>query len=108
MSEISETVLGVEKSAGGRRWVSREGDARAGLALAQRFGVPEIVGRVMAARGIGIDDAESWLNPTLRALLPDPRRLKDMDWRKPQFPGSSKLVLFPQSARTRRRCCRSA
>lgn len=79
MSDVSETVLGVERSAAGRRWYSREGDARTGLALAQRFGLPEIVGRIMAARGVRLDDAESWLDPTLRDLLPDPSHLKDMD-----------------------------
>jgi single-stranded-DNA-specific exonuclease len=72
-------VLGVERSIGGRQWRPRAGDERAGLAIAQRLGVPEIVGRVLAGRGIGIDGAESFLNPTLRDLLPDPSRLTDMD-----------------------------
>lgn len=72
-------LLGVERSAAGRRWYSREGDTRTGMALAQRFGLPEIVGRVMAARGVSLDDAAVWLNPTLRELLPDPSHLKDME-----------------------------
>ena len=42
-------------------------------------GVPEIVGRLLAARGIGIDAAADFLEPTLRALLPDPSLLVDMD-----------------------------
>jgi single-stranded-DNA-specific exonuclease len=79
MSENAETVLGVERSAAGRRWYSREGDIRTGLALAQRYGLPEIVGRIMAARGVQLDEAEAWLDPTLRDLLPDPSHLKDMD-----------------------------
>ena len=79
MSEAASTVLGVERSAGGRRWRSREGDARLGLTLAQRHGLPEVVGRIMAARGIGLEDAAVWLDPTLKALLPDPSQLKDMD-----------------------------
>jgi single-stranded-DNA-specific exonuclease len=79
MSDGGATLLGVERSATGRRWYSRESDTRTGLALAQRYGLPEIVGRVMAARGIGIDEAEAWLDPTLRDLLPDPAHLKDMD-----------------------------
>ncbi len=33
----------------------------------------------MAARGIAIDEAGVWLDPTLRDLLPDPSHLKDMD-----------------------------
>jgi single-stranded-DNA-specific exonuclease len=79
MSDAAAVVLGVERSAGGRRWRSREGDARLGLALAQRHGLPEVIGRIMAARGIGLDDAAAWLDPTLKALLPDPSRFKDMD-----------------------------
>ncbi len=74
-----EPVLGVARSVGGRRWRSRLADARAGLALAQRLDVPEIVGRVLAARGVAAEDAEGFLNPTLRAALPDPSRIADMD-----------------------------
>jgi single-stranded-DNA-specific exonuclease len=79
MSDAATAILGVERSAGGRLWRSREGDARLGLALAQRHGLPEVVGRIMAARGIGLEDAAVWLEPTLKALLPDPSHLKDMD-----------------------------
>jgi single-stranded-DNA-specific exonuclease len=74
----ASAVLGVERSLSGLRWRARAGDDRVGLALAQRLGVPEIVGRILAARGIGIDEAENFLNPTLRASLPDPLRFKDM------------------------------
>lgn len=72
-------ILGVQRSVLGRRWVSRGGDDRLGLALAQRLSVPEIVGRMMAARGVDLDSAASFLNPTLRDLLPDPSRLRDME-----------------------------
>ena len=37
------------------------------------------MGRVLAARGIELAQAPSYLNPTLRVMLPDPSRLKDMD-----------------------------
>src|SRR5665213_3282497 len=49
-----------------------------GLALAQRMGVPEIVGRILSARGIGEDECEKFLTPTLRDFLPDPLSFKDM------------------------------
>ncbi len=49
------------------------------LGIAQRLGLPEIVGRLLAARNVGIEDAASFLDPTLRALLPDPSALADMD-----------------------------
>ncbi|TAN62479.1 MAG: single-stranded-DNA-specific exonuclease RecJ [Magnetospirillum sp.] len=75
----SPAFLGVERSLTGRRWLSRSGDERLALALSQRLALPEMVGRVLAARGIGLDEAPSFLNPTLRDLLPDPSHLKDMD-----------------------------
>ncbi|MBS29081.1 MAG: single-stranded-DNA-specific exonuclease RecJ [Alphaproteobacteria bacterium] len=75
----SETDVLVAKSVTGRRWVQRVGDDRTGLALAQRLDLPEIVGRVMAARGIEIEAAEQFLEPTLRDVLPDPARLQGMD-----------------------------
>jgi len=49
-------ILGVEQSLSGRAWRARSGDARAALALAQRFGFPEIIGRLLACRGIGEED----------------------------------------------------
>ena len=75
----ASAFLGVERSVTGRRWRARLADDRAALVLSQRLGLPEIVGRVMAARGIGPDEAEAYLNPTLRDALPDPSHLIDMD-----------------------------
>lgn len=76
---MSAAVLGVERSISGLRWRSRVEDDRAALALAQRLGLPEIVGRALAARGVDLDAAEGYLNPSLRRDLPDPSRLADMD-----------------------------
>jgi single-stranded-DNA-specific exonuclease len=77
---VSEAVLGVTRSLSGRRWHWRDAGAeRIGLGLAQRLGVPEIIGRVLAARGIGPETAPDFLAPTLRALLPDPAVLRDME-----------------------------
>ncbi len=76
---MSAPYLGVERSLTGRLWRAREADDRTALALAERFDLPEMVGRVLAGRGIGIDDADSYLDPTLKRLLPDPSHLKDMD-----------------------------
>src|SRR5215471_6293602 len=75
----AEAFLGVERSLLGRRWRARGGDDREGLAIAQRLALPEIVGRLLAARGVGAEAAESFLNPKLRELLPDPSRFRDMD-----------------------------
>jgi single-stranded-DNA-specific exonuclease len=74
-----ETVLGVTQSLSGRRWLWRTGEERVAAGIAQRLEVPEIVSRLLAARGIGIDAAADFLEPTLRVLLPDPSTLTDMD-----------------------------
>ena len=61
----SGAFLGVEESFGGKRWEERLTDSRLGLTLAQRLGASEILGRVLAARGIGPDEVEDFLEPTL-------------------------------------------
>ena len=76
---MTEPALGVARSLGGRRWVWRAGEDRVALGIAQRMGVPEIVGRLLAARGVGLEAAAHFLEPTLRALLPDPSVLTDMN-----------------------------
>ncbi|MGX9963304.1 single-stranded-DNA-specific exonuclease RecJ [Roseomonas sp. F4] len=75
----AEVALGVARSALGRRWIWRQGDARVGLGIAQRLALPELVGRLLAARGVGVEAAADFLEPTLRALMPDPSTLRDMD-----------------------------
>ena len=76
---MSETALGVARSLGGRRWIWRAGEDRVALGISQRLNLPEIVGRLLAARGVGLDAAADFLEPTLRALLPDPSVLIDMN-----------------------------
>ena len=76
---MGDAFLGVESSLSGKRWELRPGDERIALALSQRLSLPEIVGRILASRDIGLDDAQSFLEPKLRDLLPDPFHLLDME-----------------------------
>ncbi len=73
--------LGVERSACGRAWRDRldeRGAARA-LAIAQRHqDVPELLARILAGRGVEVDEVASFLDPTVRALMPDPHTLAGM------------------------------
>lgn len=57
----------------------RSGEDRVAAGIAQRLELPEIVSRLLAARGIGVEAAATFLEPTLRALLPDPSTMTDMD-----------------------------
>lgn len=75
----AEPVLGVARSATGRRWVWRAGCERTGAAIAQRHDLPEVLGRLLAARGVGVEGAADFLEPTLRSLMPDPSSMADMD-----------------------------
>jgi len=73
--------LGVERGAGGRPWRDRL-DARAGaraLAIAQRHGTPELLARILAARGVEPDEVEAYLDPTVKRLLPDPHVVTAME-----------------------------
>ncbi len=47
--------------------------------MAQRHEIPDLVSRVLAGRGVGVDDAPTFLTPSIRALMPDPSVLTDMD-----------------------------
>ena len=71
--------LNVERSATGRRWKARLDDQRIAEAISQRHELPEILGRVLAARGVGVDEAEAFLSPTIRTLMPQPSALQDME-----------------------------
>ena len=73
--------LGVERSLTGRPWRPRldaAGEARA-LAIAQVSGQGELMARVLAGRGVGLDEVARHLEPTLRELMPDPFTLRDME-----------------------------
>jgi single-stranded-DNA-specific exonuclease len=75
------TFLSVERSITGQRWVERL-DARqvnVALAISQHHGISDIVARILAGRGVGIDEAPGFLTPTIKALMPDPRTLTDME-----------------------------
>lgn len=73
--------LGVVRSAKGYRWRETLEAARANeaIAISQQHGLPELLGRVLAARGVARDEVTVFLDPTIRALMPDPSTLTDMD-----------------------------
>jgi single-stranded-DNA-specific exonuclease len=78
---VSGFFLGVERSFSGRPWRSRldaAGEARA-LAIAQSGDCDELLARVLAGRSVALEDVPHYLEPTLRALMPDPFTLADME-----------------------------
>ncbi len=75
-----KAFLGVDSSVTGRRWIGPGlVEDRASEAMAQSTGLPAPLCRTLVRRGVAPEDAETFLAPTLRDLLPDPRSLKDME-----------------------------
>ena len=76
---VVETLLGVEQSAAGRRWVMRPYDERLALTIAQRHGLPDAVSRILSQRGITTEVVGDYLNPNLAEIMPDPFVLADLE-----------------------------
>jgi single-stranded-DNA-specific exonuclease len=80
-SAETDTFLGVTRSVKRLRWRERLKleEARISAAICQRHDLPDLLGRILAARGGTPENVADLMNPTLRALLPDPSTLQDMD-----------------------------
>jgi single-stranded-DNA-specific exonuclease len=73
--------LGVERSATGRAWRDRLDERGRALAAAimQRYELPDILARIVAGRGIELDEVEDYLDPSIKRLMPDPYVLTGME-----------------------------
>ena len=77
----SPFFLDVERSVLGRPWRARlngAGEALA-LAIAHVSGQSDLMARVLAGRGVRLEEVERYLDPTLRDLMPDPFTMRDME-----------------------------
>ncbi|PZO02022.1 MAG: single-stranded-DNA-specific exonuclease RecJ [Hyphomicrobiales bacterium] len=79
--EPPRAFLGVTRSVLGRPWRDRLDAAGLGRAeaLSQLEGIPDILARLLAGRGVEAHEASLYLEPKLRDLLPDPGSLVGMD-----------------------------
>lgn len=66
-------------SATGRRWHLAKADARSVAALVHEAGLEPALAQLLSVRGIASPEAAGFLNPSLRASLPDPSGLRDME-----------------------------
>lgn len=80
------SFLGVSASALGRKWVGPTAeDDRQSEFIAQQTGLPDPVCHILVKRGVDPADADAFLEPKLRDLLPDPRSLRDMETAATRF-----------------------
>lgn len=63
----------------GQYWHWRCSDHQAVDDVCRYLQLPELLARVLVGRGLNCDTIPDYLDPTLRALLPDPFHLRDMD-----------------------------
>ena len=76
----STVFLNVEESLSGRRWIAPSAeDIRQAEAIQQVTGLAEPTARILASRGVRPEEADSYLDPKLRDLMPDPRGLRDLE-----------------------------
>jgi single-stranded-DNA-specific exonuclease len=71
--------LGVTRSLSGRMWRERTADPELTRRHQLALGLSEPLARALAARGVQDGQGETFLNPTLKALFPDPSAFIDMD-----------------------------
>jgi single-stranded-DNA-specific exonuclease len=73
--------LGVTRSVKEQIWRERltPQEARLAAAICQQQELPDLLGRILAARGATLENVADLMAPTLKAMLPDPSLLQDMD-----------------------------
>ncbi|WHZ34091.1 single-stranded-DNA-specific exonuclease RecJ [Sagittula sp. MA-2] len=91
--------LGVESSLSGRRWVGPDVETeRQAELLAQQTGLVRPLCAILARLGVPPEEAQAYLEPKLRDLLPDPRSLKDMEKAATRFlkavSGRERIAVF--------------
>ncbi len=69
----------ITQSASGRPWTLRPAVPRDVAMMVQRLELDPQLARILSARGVTPDAAQSYLDPKLRDMLPDPYILKDME-----------------------------
>ena len=80
-ANTSKAFLGIERSLTGQMWRDRLDDAARAQALAmvQEWALPDTLARILAGRSVMAHEAQVFLEPRLRDLMPDPLVMRDMD-----------------------------
>ena len=79
MAEPVARLFNIENSLGGRFWSMEHVSDATIRALAAKLKGSDLLGRLLARRGVAPDDVSAFLAPTLRNTFPDPSSFADMD-----------------------------
>ena len=76
---MCETILNVSSSLGNNKWIGNSlTEDRQAEFIMQRSDVSLLTATVLAVRGINPEEADQYLNPKIKNLMPDPCLLSDM------------------------------
>jgi len=75
LSAVEET----KKSIGGNVWKIAQADERMAELLMQKYGMPYIIAKILVLRGVSADEVDTFLEPKIQKLMPNPYVLKDME-----------------------------
>ena len=78
MDSATLSFLDVRRSLKDSRWVFPAVEQDIVARISQLHGLPDYVARMLHIRGVGPDDVEGFLNPTLKSHFPDPFSLAGM------------------------------
>lgn len=62
----------------GLNWQQKQHDGRLASAIMQRFGLSEVLSKVLASREVFLDEVENFLDPKIKTALPNPFEMLDM------------------------------
>ena len=73
--------MGVTLSASSRMWSENLSNSQQNqaIAISQQHGIPEVIGRVLAARNVEVEDIPNFFEPKFKDFMPDPSTITDMD-----------------------------
>ena len=72
--------LGVTESLSGKSWVGPDLETdRLAAQIAQQSGLPHALSIILARLDVTLESLDSFLDPKIKDLMPDPRQLRDME-----------------------------
>lgn len=68
-----------DKSLNGNLWKIIAVDERKAELISQRYALPYLISKIIASRGVAVDDVTNFIDPKLQTLMPNPSCLKDVE-----------------------------
>ena len=62
----------------GKNWIFKKFNDQEAIKISEKYSLKQIIAKLIAIRKNNIDNIDLFLNPTIKNLLPNPHKLKDM------------------------------